>query len=326
MNFEKWMKKRGNNKLNAYAKNPYHVSWIKRLPVWSKVVIPTTLALTAAVVVISVGVLPHLGANGAAVHSKNDNTPAYSSAERPQESKSTHYTPASSQAQTSYNPGETDSGYRSVHAKFPTLNYSSREYTLTDVYGSPIVPQASVGQLLYEGSSKAVSLGDEEIRIYAIKNIDDEVAVALRTRYSNIAYAYFNLDTHFHDIHDFKELLNPYSEMDITSIEHIDYTGVEFEQATVYEYANYKINDIYDILFHDELVSGYIAEDYDYESSTEYFQMTLKVEALGVDSFNAYFFNTGYIVFDMFNQNHIFELGQTTYELIDVYLANYFKA
>ena len=66
MNFEKWMKKRGNNKLNAYAKNPYHVSWIKRMPMWSKILVPSALAMTAAVVVISVGVLPHLGMNKAA--------------------------------------------------------------------------------------------------------------------------------------------------------------------------------------------------------------------------------------------------------------------
>ena len=325
MNFEKWMKKRGNNKLNAYAKNPYHVSWIKRLPAWSKVVIPTALALTAAVVVISVGVLPHLGAKGAAVNSKNDNAPSYSSAQKPQGSKETSYAPVSSQNQSSYTPGETDSGYRSVHTKFPTLNYSSREYTLTDAYGSPIVPETSVGQLLYEGSSKAVSLGDEEIRIYAINNIDDEVAVALRTRYSNIAYAYFNLDAHFHDVEDFIDLLSPYTEMDITSLIHVNYTGVDVTQAHITNHANYQKTAIYDILFYDTSITGYTAEDYDYESSTEYYHMDLKIAALGVDKFSLDFFDTGYIVYHMFGQNHLFEIGQTRYQELVQYLVPFVK-
>ena len=49
----------------------------------------------------------------------------------------------------------------------------------------------------------------------------------------------------------------------------------------------------------------------------------LKFEALGIDSYNAYFFSSGYIVFNIFEENHIFELGQAKYQALATYLTQY---
>ena len=51
---EKKLRKRGMAKLDKFAKNPYKVPklpWYKRIPLWTKVVIPTA-ALTTALFVV----------------------------------------------------------------------------------------------------------------------------------------------------------------------------------------------------------------------------------------------------------------------------------
>ena len=319
MNFEKWMKKRGNNKLNAYAKNPYRVSWIKRLPLWSKIVVPSALAMTAAVVIISVGVLPNFLARGK--NASMSRGPKYSSANYSevsnQDPKSVPQGSHSSQMNTS--GGE---GYLS--RIFPSITYDNIEYTLTNNSGSSVVPVNHIDELLFNGKMKTVTETNIDVEIYSIKNIDKEVAVAFKTKYiSNNYYAYINLATHFHDIDDFLNLLNPNTEMEITNLTYVNYTGVDFDKATKVEHKGYKEADIYNIIFSDKTIEGYTSEDYDYESSTEYYSMDLKFEALGIDSYNAYFFSSGYIVFDIFEGKHIFELGQAKYQELETYLTQY---
>ena len=322
MNFEKWMKKRGNNKLNAYAKNPYHVSWIKRVPLWGKIAVPAALAMTAAVVIVSVGVLPNLMANGG----KNDmsrspmsNAEQYKSSQSPQDSKGvSHSTPVST-----IEPGNPVTDLERTAQKFPTITYDSLSYVLTNNYGGMMVPSKYLGDSLTNGRMADINHVQEDVSIYSIKNIDKEVAVAFRSRYSNYCFAYYNLAAHFHDIEDFEALLSPRSEMRITFLRHVDYTGKDFANAEVVSYRGYQNSNIYDIWFEDQELAGYTADDYDYESSTVYYEMNLEVDALGVNNFKAYFFNSGYIVFQMFDQNHLFNLGTAKYQEFATYLANY---
>ena len=205
MNFEKWMKKRGNNKLNAYAKNPYRVSWIKRLPLWSKIIVPSALAMTAAVVIISVGVLPNFLARGK--NASMSRGPKYSSANYSevsnQEPKSVPQGSHSTQMNTS--GGEVqDVDYLS--RIFPSITYDNIEYTLTNNSGSSVVPVTHIDELLFNGKMKDVTGTNIDVEVYSIKNIDKEVAVAFKTKYISNYYAYINLAAHFHDIDDFLNL------------------------------------------------------------------------------------------------------------------------
>ena len=54
MNFEKRMKKRGNQKLDKFAKNPYHVPWFKKIPTWVKIATPAVLTSAAAATIVIV--------------------------------------------------------------------------------------------------------------------------------------------------------------------------------------------------------------------------------------------------------------------------------
>lgn len=311
MNFEKWMKKRGNSKLNAYAKNPYHVSWIKRMPTWSKIVVPAALAMTAAVVVISVGVLPHLGANKAASGMKQSNA-EFSSA--PMQTSQDNQKPGS-QAQSTMNPGEaSNQTISSFTYENNRYDRSSKTLNITEALATYI--NQKLGTISLINTNQQIV----EVDLYSFKNIGEEVAIAINDHTGDAFTIYFNNSCHFHDIDDFVDLLSPASEIKINNISYFD---TALNASVSQKYANYVDTAIYDILFEDGSIEGYTAIDYDYESSYKYFYTELKIPALGDYSFTAYFYDSGYIVFNLLSQNHIFELGQERYQAFATYLENY---
>ena len=316
MNFEKWMKKRGNNKLNAYAKNPYHVSWIKRIPMWGKIAVPAALAMTAAVVVISVGVLPHLGMNKGAMNKASNSEAQYSSIAQDKNATTSQYKPGSQ-------PQSTMSEGQSTPLQPTVLNFTYQDISYTRSSGTL---DSTKGYLKYLGEKIATinvqgtNQQSEEINLYYIKNIDSEVAVAANYSFDSTYYIYLNYSCHFHDIDDFVALLSPASEMSINKILYFDKTN---DAGVEQKFSNYSDADIYNIFFDDGTIEGYTAMDYDYESSYKYYYLGLNIPALGDINFTAYFYDSGYIVFNFLNDNHIFNLGQQRYQSFATYLDNY---
>ena len=320
MNFEKWMKKRGNNKLNAYAKNPYHVSWIKRMPMWSKIAVPAALAMTAAVVVVSVGVLPHLGMNmNKVAESKAMNSEAqYSSYTPASQASGKDYTPGS-QVQSSMNPGEAQE-YLSHHRfEYQGTTYECSNITVDSSKGDSNI---QVGPLIDTITLTYADNRSKEVKICAFPNIDPEVAVIVcdvaNGNETGTYSIYFNNSCHFHDIDDFVDLLSPATEIKIQKILYFDFTIDNDKQA---QYSSSSDTEIYDILFADGSIEGYTAMDYDYESSYKYYYIGFDIPAFINYRFTAYFFDSGYIVFNLFGQNHIFELGQSTYQQFASYIT-----
>ena len=309
MNFEKWMKKRGNNKLNAYAKNPYHVSWIKRMPMWSKILVPSALAMTAAVVVISVGVLPHLGMNKAASGQRYSDAEQYSSY-KPAPS----YNEGSSANQSKQTPGSQSDG-----ASLPSLLYQNISYSYSGKSVNKTKTSESIGPRIGTVTVESPNNQSRELELYSFTNIDQEIAVLTKETNSNLYNIYFNYSCHFHDIEDFVNLLSPASEIKVDKVLYYDKSVKEDIMAT---YINYQDTAIYDIWFDDGTIEGYTAIDYDYESSYKYYYVGLKVPAFDGYAFTAYFYDSGYIVFNFLEQNHIFELGQERYQAFANYLTN----
>jgi hypothetical protein len=306
MNFEKWMKKRGNNKLNAYAKNPYHVSWIKRMPMWSKVLVPTALAMTAAVVVISVGVLPHLGMNKAASKSR------YSDAEY------SSYTPPSNGVSTQAESKQTP-GSQSDSASSKPLLYENISYTFSGKNLIKSKNSESIGSRIGTATIENSNNQSKEVEIYSFHNIDQEIAILAKEANSNLYNIYFNYSCHFHDVDDFVNLLSPDVEIKIDKILYCDET---LQPNTKSTYIYYDEANIYNIRFDYGTIEGYTAIDYDYESSYKYYYIGLKVPAFDGYTFTAYFYDSGYIIFNFLKQNHIFELGQERYQAFTTYLTN----
>lgn len=320
MNFEKWMKKRGNNKLNAYAKNPYHVSWIKRMPLWSKVAVPAALAMTAAVVVISVGVLPHLGMNKGAASKAMNSEAQYSSYTPASQAGSKDYTPGS-QAQSTMDPGE-GLGYNSyLHFSYQGTTYDYSNITVDSSKGGSNI---QVGPLIDTITLTYSNNQSKEVKICAFPHIDPEVAVIIcdvANDGTGGSYSiYFNESCHFHDIDDFVNLLSPATEIKIQKILYYDLTISDDKQA---QYSSSSDTEIYDILFADGSIEGYTAMDYDYESSYKYYYIGFNIPAFVDYRFTGYFFDSGYIVFNLLGQNHIFELGQETYQTFASYVTSH---
>ena len=312
MNFEKWMKKRGNNKLNAYAKNPYHVSWIKRIPMWSKIVVPTALAMTAAVVVISVGVLPSLAMNKGASKAPQSNADY---ASKPVQTSKDNQQPGS-QAQSTV-PGESISDRQTTfHFKYQDISYDLSTKTLDKTKGLSLFIDQKIATISLEDINQQL----KQVDLYSFKNIDEEVAIAASDDNSNVFSIYFNNSCHFHDIDDFVDLLSPATEIKIQKILYYDLTISDDKQA---QYLSSSDTEIYDILFADGSIEGYTAIDYDYESSYKYYYLGLNIAAFNDFTFSTYFYDSGYIVFNFLDQNHIFELGQETYQAFAAYLENY---
>ena len=72
---EKKLRKRGMQKLDKYAHNPYHVnkpSFFSRIPLWGKIMVPASL-VTAVAAVAFVGLINFGGAKAPQAPGKNDN-------------------------------------------------------------------------------------------------------------------------------------------------------------------------------------------------------------------------------------------------------------
>ena len=137
MSFEKKMKKRGNQKLDAFAKNPYHQEPImetkparRGMPLWSKILIPVG-AVAMGIFGSFVGMRMVFGgfgnkaANGGGYYSHQDEaeTPAAIS-----ENKGVR-----DDSQAPYTPSSPEEGSKSwenlnITSQYPTVNYSDLSY------------------------------------------------------------------------------------------------------------------------------------------------------------------------------------------------------
>lgn len=194
MNFEKWMKKRGNQKLNKFAKNPYKVPWFKRIPLWTKVLVPTA-ALTTALFVVVVNSFPNKTSKPSNSSMNNSQLPVPQNTS----SKQTSNTPTS----TSQKGGDGGTGKAPwttlpVYKRFSKFSYEGVNYIASfsgDRY--EYIDRDRIGSLVSDivitevddlGVERAIDAG-----IYRINGISINEKVALRFSVSDIYYAYVNV-------------------------------------------------------------------------------------------------------------------------------------
>ena len=186
MNFEKWMQKRGNNKLNKFAKNPYHVSWIKRLPLWSKVAVPTLMAATAAIVIITVGVLPSFNNDTKSTSGRSQEAVSTSrvasSAAAPEgqdtsQNKSSQASSAASHSQASSSPN-----FYPYYNEFNSLSYNNQSYGIVSKNKNPVTVDAKYAKGIIEERSYVSHETNSFVKVtlYELTYIDKEYAFAVK--------------------------------------------------------------------------------------------------------------------------------------------------
>lgn len=197
---EKKIRQRGMAKLDKFAKNPYKVkkkSWFERIPLWTKVVIPTAVLTTALfMVVVSSFSIDMFTPKGRQTDTSQSPTASSNPGSAQAESKApviSSYAPAPTSRVTPGEKGETGWKALPVYMKFPTFSYEGLDYkTQTD--GGNRVSEYSIDYKLDDivltakddiGVDRAIDAG-----IFAIKYTPYEEIVALRFTNDNYYYVY----------------------------------------------------------------------------------------------------------------------------------------
>ena len=186
MSFEKKMKKRGNDKLNQFAKNPYHqepvieTKPIKRgMPLWSKILIPTSSIAVITFVTFFITRMAFTNFNNA-----TDGAPRNEDA--------CSVTPASPSRDNESPTGNGDS----IVNQFPNVDYSDHTYITYPGQNSGAIGAQYID---YKIDENVTVIGRDyihnedlttEVNVYHIKNINEEAGIAVQFKGSEEYYAY----------------------------------------------------------------------------------------------------------------------------------------
>lgn len=194
---EKKLRKRGLQKLDKYAHNPYHVnkpSFFSRIPLWGKIMVPASL-VTAVAVVAFVGLINFGGAKTPQAPGKNDNASHYAPAEQ-DTSNDKGYTgdssvPSTAQKQ-SIRVNGVDYAFIATGSKGSGGEWSSSMYAT--------VQEENLGNLI---SDTTDSNTGANVAIYEIKNYSSDTFIAAKYSDNPNIFACFNENITFSTIDDF---------------------------------------------------------------------------------------------------------------------------
>lgn len=195
---EKKLRKRGLQKLDKYAHNPYHVnkpSFFSRIPLWGKIAVPASL-VTAVAVVAFVGLINGVSkGNAAPAPGKNDGASHYAPAEQ-DTSNDKGYTgdssvPSTAQKQ-SLRVNGVDYSFIATGSKGSGGEWSSSMYAT--------VQEENLGNLI---SDTTDSNTGANVAIYEIKNYASDAFIAAKYSNNPNIFACFNENITFSTIDDF---------------------------------------------------------------------------------------------------------------------------
>ena len=193
---EKKLRKRGMQKLDKFAHNPYHVnkpSFFSRIPLWGKIMVPASL-VTAVAVVAFVGLVNGVGkSNATLAPSKNGDVSHYAPAEQDTSNDNKGYTGDSSAPTSSQKQSIRVNGVD--YAFIATGSKGSGE---SSMYAT--VQEENVGNLI---SDTTDSNTGANVAIYEIKNYASDTFIAAKYSNNPNIFACFNEDITFSTIDDF---------------------------------------------------------------------------------------------------------------------------
>lgn len=326
MNFEKKMQKRGNQKLDQFAKNPYHKEQpkVNSFPLWGKILIPTAGVSLALLLGFTVAFIPSLASNkSVAIIDGGSGQGA------------AHYDPAEATSQniggkdnhSQQSPGEgtahqdTKWNDMTIIEQYPSFTYGDYTYNVryTDV-SKPInasFVKTKLNDIYVHGYD---STKDENhfmnASIYTINQIHEKVSLAIRFENSNVYYAYQNSNYIPESLSDFLEDTCIEKEATILKASSIDLTK-ENNAETTRDFSN--LIDITNILMTDKSpvnTKQYVTKNADslLANHNEGICLQLKFECLGIDDAEVFFFDDGLMCANLFKEKVAsFNIGQDRY-------------
>ncbi len=200
-NIEKKLRKRGMQKLNKFAHNPYHKPFIARMPLWTKIAVPASL-MTAVTCVAFFGLINGLGGarGGNVAPSQSKHEPGYSSALH------NETTNKGGNENTSFNPGD-GSGDNNRFLTFEGKTYtfmptqSKGEQAASDEWGT--VPSNKIGNLLGQMVVNQGTSAEDTVSVYEINDYSPDAFVAMKYASRSSYYASYNQSNTYATIGDF---------------------------------------------------------------------------------------------------------------------------
>lgn len=325
MNFEKKMQKRGNQKLDQFAKNPYHKEKpkVNSFPLWGKILIPTAGVSLALLLGFSIALLPTMGSKSANIivdkgSNNNWNQPAgVTSHDYGNKDPQSQQAPGGEAS----NPVISWDDFPLIQ-QYPSFTYGDYTYSVHDVSSSEPINSAFVKTKLNDISV----LGYDSIKdknhfinasIYTIKQIHEKVSLAIRFENSDSYYAYNNANYDPDSLSDFLEDTCIASEAFITKATTSDLT-IENYVASTRNFSN--LSAIANILMSDK--SPVNTKEYNTQNATdsifanhnEVISLTLQFDCLGIKDASIDFFDDGLMCANLFgNKIASFNIGQDRY-------------
>ena len=206
---EKKLRKRGMQKLDKFAHNPYHInkpSFFSRIPLWGKIMVPASLVAAVAVVAF-IGLINGFGMGGRAPQAPGKNNDVSNHTQQGQD--------------TSVEKGQKDPSIAPSHERSIRVNGVDYAFIATGSKGSgseqsssmyATVQEENLGNLIIESTYQNTS-----VAIYEIKNYSSEVFIAAKYSNDSHIYACLNEDITFSTINDFLNKVPFISDSSITN-------------------------------------------------------------------------------------------------------------
>ena len=344
MSFEKKMQKRGNDKLNQFAKNPYHQEEVvapipapkKRFPVWLAAVIPSVAVATLVVILVPTMIMMG-GARGAAkAPEEGQGGQDYN----PGTAEGSNDKAAQSQAGNPSTPGEQGAPTprweeKTTLQRYPDFLYGSIQYNIRYSDRSEPISETYIKQKLDDISVRGYDIYEEEAHyinasIYTINQISDKVSLAIRFEGETAYYAYQNSNYKPQTLSDLLADTCFDTEAIISKGSYMDYVRSDYNK----DYAVVDQNTIMDILYSDKspantnIRTAILKADNpnEQQSSSEAttqmpsvsarIDLTVGFPCLGIDNAVIYCFNNGRMDVNFFGTIATFDIGVTRYNAI----------
>ena len=317
MNFEKWMKKRGNQKIDKYAKNPYHVSWFKRVPRWVKIFTPIATCATALMIVVLIAI-PTIGRGGAMSNDNYKNSKGNpglegsnnATLEVPTDNGSRSQNELTSFDGSGHQTGEETQIEKALLSANMSLVYNNNNYTIDGVDGAPMISASYVD--IKKSDIAAVTANAS---IYKIRNITEEAALAVNFDGTSNFYVYINKQCDFSTIEYLKGKLSLQTELKYCYITKISNTDAS-EDSRV-SVAN-EGADLTNLLFKDGSATE---KSTDAEKTyQECYMIEATIPSLGGYNVNIVVYDDGDIRINIFDKIHTYSQNENVFTNLSNYL------
>ena len=311
---EKKLRKRGMQKLDKFAHNPYHVnkpSFFSRIPLWGKIAVPASL-VTAVTVVAFFGIINNAGGLGYANKAPASNN----------KGEASHY--ASVEHDTSNDKGYTGDSSVPGTAQKQSIRVNDVDYTFiatgskdgggewsSSMYAT--VQEENLGNLI---SDTTDSNTGASVAIYEIKNYSSDTFIAAKYSNNPNIFACFNEDITFTTINDF---LNKIPFMSDSSVANQKIMLFDNQPNNKY-YTGADTATLNSYLFTDT-GSATITDSFRQNPGENFITMPFRLNTLNSECVNIILYRSGHMRIQIAdNDKNVYNVGVNIYSNVRTYI------